>query len=427
MMANIYEGAEITMAAVVAGDIESEWILEPSPLLQGYVTNGRVRIPARDHDEEILRLVRTANARHPVVFIRGTKEHKYPSRDPHDELPLLKRGWVYQERLLSPRIIYFGSADIMFECNSSMDCYCQSMRSQVNPPLSPVKAEHARSLRLGADLPDLENRWMDIVEEYSRLGLTFKSDRLPGISGIAKQIARSLENQTYLSGLWETFLLQGLLWSGSGESVRDVEFSDLQYPSWSWVPVSGPIEYKFRNLQPTATVQQTCWRQGPDQIYGRDNFMVPRPCTITLLGSYMEANLRGIFDVAEKPYFDLLIADYDAVLKVTLDFAPDALELESEWSMGETGNSHFMFRFPRQQLKEKVGLFLMGTWQDQQKNVAYGTFGHDRAIYLVVRCQDPAQQTFRRIGIAEEWCDVYSGIDLEIRARITTERSITII
>jgi len=32
--------------------------------------------------------------------------------------PLLRRGWVFQERLLSPRILHFHSEELMWECNT---------------------------------------------------------------------------------------------------------------------------------------------------------------------------------------------------------------------------------------------------------------------------------------------------------------------
>ena len=36
-----------------------------------------------------------------------------------DESPLLKRGWVFQERLLSRRIIHYTKGKIIFECQTS--------------------------------------------------------------------------------------------------------------------------------------------------------------------------------------------------------------------------------------------------------------------------------------------------------------------
>lgn len=39
-----------------------------------------------------------------------------------DESPLHKRGWVLQERLLSPRLLYFTRAQILFECDIHKRC-----------------------------------------------------------------------------------------------------------------------------------------------------------------------------------------------------------------------------------------------------------------------------------------------------------------
>ena len=38
--------------------------------------------------------------------------------------PLLKRAWVYQERLLSPRVIHFTNSETQFECQTSCECEC---------------------------------------------------------------------------------------------------------------------------------------------------------------------------------------------------------------------------------------------------------------------------------------------------------------
>jgi hypothetical protein len=419
-MASIYEGATVTIAAATAHDSETDCFTEPSLLMQGYVTNGHSQIPARGHDQEISRLVETTRARHPVVFIRGLQSHEYPSREPCTELPLLQRGWVYQERLLSPRIIYFGSTDVMFECNSSMGCYCENLAHRdflfrAFPLVSPIKAQHAQCLRPGADLRELSDRWMSIVEEYSKLSLTIKSDRLPAIAGVAKQFARSLTNQTYLSGLWEAFLVQGMTWSASSALVRNLEYSNSGYPSWSWVPVPGPIDYEHRSLQAMATVQRMAWNHASDQDHDGDEFLVPKPCAITLFGVYIEAHLFTLSVTGRRPKFELRIPDATDPPTLKMDFVPDALELESEWGLYETveadsdslrwyhwvttkyGNSILDVR----QLKDKVGLLLMGTTR-KDPFTGWRT-KKPQHIYLVVRCQDPLLRTFKRVGLAYEY------------------------
>jgi hypothetical protein len=45
--------------------------------------------------------------------------------------PLLKRGWVCQERLLSPRLLHFCEKELVWECQESSSCQC----SCFNPPI----------------------------------------------------------------------------------------------------------------------------------------------------------------------------------------------------------------------------------------------------------------------------------------------------
>ena len=41
----------------------------------------------------------------------------------------------------------------------------------------------------------MSSRWAHVVEEYSSLGLTYPSDRLPAIAGVAKQFMQGLPLQ----------------------------------------------------------------------------------------------------------------------------------------------------------------------------------------------------------------------------------------
>jgi hypothetical protein len=41
------------------------------------------------------------------------------------ELPLLARGWAYQERLLSPRVLHFTPDELVWECMETTCCECR--------------------------------------------------------------------------------------------------------------------------------------------------------------------------------------------------------------------------------------------------------------------------------------------------------------
>lgn len=47
-----------------------------------------------------------------------------PSAGSPDPFPLLSRGWFYQERLLSPRVLHFGPKELLWECDELTACEC---------------------------------------------------------------------------------------------------------------------------------------------------------------------------------------------------------------------------------------------------------------------------------------------------------------
>ncbi|PVI05621.1 HET-domain-containing protein, partial [Periconia macrospinosa] len=117
--------------------------------------------------------------------------------------PLLKRGWVLQERMLSRRVLHFTKKELMWECLSASGCECRSA--------SHVGHRHKKDFisieRIRSQLSD----WGDIVRVYSSLRLTLDADTLPALSGLASVWKNAFQDR-YLAGLWRHRLLYGLLW-----------------------------------------------------------------------------------------------------------------------------------------------------------------------------------------------------------------------
>ena len=75
--------------------------------------------------------------------------------------------------------------------------------------------------------------WHSIVYSYSRLQLSYPSDILPALQGVATRVAT--ERQTrYLAGLWEDTLIPDLLWRNAARYVPEYQEGDYFAPSWSW-------------------------------------------------------------------------------------------------------------------------------------------------------------------------------------------------
>ncbi|KAH7075251.1 heterokaryon incompatibility protein-domain-containing protein [Paraphoma chrysanthemicola] len=227
LMATIYSNAYLTMAAGLSASTRS-WS------------------PNADTKPSLARLRRTDGSSTPIY---GRKGFKHSVGD----LPLLRRGWVYQERLLSPRIIYFGSAEVVWECREVRECQCGlAAREWPARPRVPVNLRFDPPYYFGG--PDTPHeRWRGIIKDYSQLELTYPNDIFPALSGLA-QAFQELMNDKYAAGFWVKRMAFDLLWYRKGCSNPFVRssvhtnsiFPRWRAPSWSWASthsVTVPIEF----------------------------------------------------------------------------------------------------------------------------------------------------------------------------------------
>lgn len=185
--------------------------------------------------------------------------------------PLFHRCWTLQERLLSRRVLHLGFDELVWECRTSLWRECGETffghRGDAGEPQSiqPFMAAHHQVLRGELLEPDdlcgsntyeeakdhLFNRskyWHMLLDMYLRRNLTFSSDKLRAIEGLAKQLQESSINcrplnsffGRYILGFWAEELPQALTW-GTERALqyRKWEDRDSTFPSWSWASVPG--------------------------------------------------------------------------------------------------------------------------------------------------------------------------------------------
>jgi hypothetical protein len=156
--------------------------------------------------------------------------------------PLSTRGWAYQERLLSPRVIHFASKQMYYECNHGIfgedGCRVPDRYGATFGALGTSEEDKTKI--------DKVQPWLDhdtwhyhIVMEYTMRNLTKATDRLPGLAGIAKIFKGQFDTE-YVAGLWSDTLLRDLTWTpfpstGYPESPEDWYTG----PSWSWAGYAG--------------------------------------------------------------------------------------------------------------------------------------------------------------------------------------------
>jgi hypothetical protein len=79
--------------------------------------------------------------------------------------------------------------------------------------------------------------------------LTFDSDKLIALSGVAKMVQQELKDE-YLAGLWKKGIIVQLAWMvlGLTKQIGNMSFASrpktYTAPSWSWASVNGEIYYQ---------------------------------------------------------------------------------------------------------------------------------------------------------------------------------------
>lgn len=135
--------------------------------------------------------------------------------------PLSKRGWVYQERLLSPRTMHFLRFP-QWECRNliSSEAYPSSAHVAILP-LEFRMQKLSQATSQGVTLDD----WFITVSDYSGTRLTKTTDRLIALSGVARIMCRALGVE-YYAGVLDCDLPRGLLWEVQppSRSVRTLEY-----------------------------------------------------------------------------------------------------------------------------------------------------------------------------------------------------------
>ncbi|KAF2187679.1 HET-domain-containing protein, partial [Zopfia rhizophila CBS 207.26] len=161
----------------------------------------------------------------------------------YDEIessPLHMRGWVLQERLLSPRNLHFGEHMIYWECRQSVASENSIPRDPNSKPLI-FSGESKINM-----IPDdgYLGKWQKSVEQYTAASLTYPTDKLVAISALAREMQQIFEHGTdfnckYLAGLWSPYLAQQLLWYPTHPSKIKQRRNDT--PSWTWASLDGPV------------------------------------------------------------------------------------------------------------------------------------------------------------------------------------------
>ena len=182
----------------------------------------------------------------------------FDSEIPEEQLVgrLHTRGWVFQERHLSPRVIQFTDKQIYCEC--FVECISEQMPAGVLQIAGGLPWKNERPFFSGfptgiipqsADWHQATGFWYEIwINGYSGGALTRPTDRLVAISGLA-QLFKEKVADVYVAGHWLSSLAESLSWATTMPRDR----LRINMPSWSWASVEGHVRFPSL-LKPRSSV-----------------------------------------------------------------------------------------------------------------------------------------------------------------------------
>lgn len=275
-MADVYENAFLTIAAESARNPthsiltprHTEWVSTADTMFPSdkrrskrrrySVLDMTMKIPDDAQDKDCTIHVREPLLHNDILLPRSHHDITYQ---------LLSRAWTLQERLLARRTLHFTAFELIWECKETLFCECGTIAREfagLNGDHSPKVAYERALVRKSGEKSDDDGddtlrgkvaatnlhhpRWKEstktwtlLVGGYSTRRLSYVTDKLPAISGVARRFHRQETNKSnYLAGLWRQDLPWLLCWRAFQWRFeqRTVEYCA---PTWSWASMTSPV------------------------------------------------------------------------------------------------------------------------------------------------------------------------------------------
>lgn len=236
-MAQVYANAYVTIFADAAPDSTSGFLDSPSREPTAMFS---IPFMTQNLDEGVLHIRERGFLAEELPF------HTWTTKRDKGRSKLSTRGWVFQERLLSPRTLHFSHNEMAWECRSVCECECSATSLRTLRTTSVIKHFlYPQEI----DASKVQASWRsDIVPAYTQLDLTFSTDRLPAIEGLASAASKLRSDDEYFFGLWRNSIKADLMWHISRFETPSHRIVDGGAPTWSWASVTGDAVYDTKQV-----------------------------------------------------------------------------------------------------------------------------------------------------------------------------------
>ncbi|KAE9367568.1 hypothetical protein N431DRAFT_513990 [Stipitochalara longipes BDJ] len=231
-MASIYKNAVVTIAAV--DETSLSVAAEETPFVSNKQDLASSYSPYKESDQE-------------SIYLWLTKSGNFVSR-PLGELD--NRGWVYQEQLLSSRIISLTKEGVFWDClhHSVSSNRPTGILGDFSPGFVHSNNRELKRFLLNSNalVPSEGSYWLwrRAVQSYTKRKLTKESDRLIAFEGITRQMTSLLDDECIL-GIWKNDALRSLVWFVEPSDKEKYPGLGVEGPSWSWISVNSPVQYRL--------------------------------------------------------------------------------------------------------------------------------------------------------------------------------------
>ncbi|KAH7126618.1 heterokaryon incompatibility protein-domain-containing protein [Dendryphion nanum] len=247
-----------------------------------------------------------------VLHIRGKKEKfwvrigkldgiKYEFEDSalHD------RAWIFQEKLLSRRIVHFCQRQLVWQCRACIES--EDGLGYAHHTDTPVEmgtfSGRSRWHCLDSHLSTAENDtdslrmiwlWWIWVSDFTDRKLTHTTDNYPALSGVVR-LFEGLTKDKPVVGLWKKDLDIHLVWNVRRPYTLPAALSKSHGPSWNWMSyqhgsalITGPflpIEKNFSFMyRAQVEVINLAWE-------GKEWASYPIECSLRITGKFIRIHL----------------------------------------------------------------------------------------------------------------------------------------
>jgi hypothetical protein len=230
---------------------ESDWQRHVRDMSHIY-ENGIINIAASYAKDSHGGLFRSALFAHPHVIDPSIKWRKHHFRNAGKLIGVInasetgdignfalnKRGWVCQERLMSPRTVHYDQHQIYWECGELV-ASSAFPNGNGGPEVSRVPYTLLGGEMDEEEVSSAERRWYDIVQRYSCDQLTNRTDRLAAIAAVAQKVNEQHFNDVYVAGVFLGHFCHSICFQVHKSGRKSSNMTAYVAPTWSWASTNG--------------------------------------------------------------------------------------------------------------------------------------------------------------------------------------------